>query len=107
MNPSKLTGADFIRATPGKAKDVVAKARQAGLKLSVAYVYSVRTMDKRRLASLRPVTPRFAWPRDPRSGRRTEDLLRAVAAEIGLARSLEVLEAQRQLLARALGVMSA
>jgi len=107
MNQEKLTGAAFIRRTPGKAKDVVAKAKRVGLKLTEAYVYAVRTMDRRRVASLRPVTPRRTAPHHARSVPGAEDLLRAIAAEIGLSRSIELLEAQRKLLPRALRGVSA
>ena len=91
--PAKSKSA-FIRSLPSStpARDVVKQAKASGIKLNVGYVYNVRGAAKkakrtsRNGASVaRPITT-------PSSA---ENLLKAVAAEIGLGRAIEVLEGER------------
>ena len=41
---------EFIRATPGSAKEVVAAAKAKGIKLTEAFVYAVRSAAKKKSA---------------------------------------------------------
>ncbi len=107
-SPKKATvmsKAAFVRGlsatTP--AKEVVSKAKERGMTLTESYVYNVRGAAKaakrKRTGSLRsalvarPVTG--AAPRSLSGGLSTEDILRAVGAELGLTRAIEVLHAER------------
>jgi hypothetical protein len=84
--PSK---SDFIRSQPTSvsAAEVVKKGKAQGIKFSPQLVYNVRRGSKKRTAP--PVT------RSMTTSSKAEDLLRAVAAEIGLGRAVELLEADR------------
>jgi hypothetical protein len=120
--PSK---SDFIREQPAtlSAAEVVAKAKAAGIKLDSFLVYKVRSRAgakaKKKVAakktstspavavSKKPVKRRTGFVGAPKASRSTapavlsatmssaEDLLRAVAAELGLGRAVEILEGER------------
>jgi hypothetical protein len=103
---SVTSKAAFVRslaaATP--AKEVVAKAKERGMVLTESYVYNVRgaakVAQRKRTGSLRSaVVPRpavvAAGTESGKIGHATEDLLRAVGAELGLTRAIEVLQAER------------
>jgi hypothetical protein len=104
MNNKKapeMSKAAFVRslAASTPAKEVVAKGKERGMTLTESYVYNVRGAAKaarrKRAGSLRSaVAPR---PVASAGGNRrsTEDLLRAVGADIGLTRALEILQAER------------
>jgi 1,4-alpha-glucan branching enzyme len=122
-----LSKSDWIRAQPASlaAAEVVAKAKAAGMKIEPVLVYKVRTRVKESAskkagppkvvagtATAKPptappakvATTQMAKPvtdSDPRTS--IEDLLRAVASEIGLARALAVLHEQRAQVLRVLG----
>ena len=86
------------------AKEVVAKAKAEGIKLTEGYVYNVRTYDKK--AGKQGAGARTAAApvvRSIASGSSTESLLRAVAAEIGLGRAIEMLEVERSRVRAAIG----
>lgn len=89
---------DFVRALPENmpATEVVARAKEAGLTLSAAYVHSIRTIARRGRPT-RLTTDVI--------GRRVKiaDLLLALAAEVGLSRAIAVLEADRAKVAQLLG----
>ncbi len=99
---TKTTKAGFVRAHPKLSpKEIVAKARVEGIKFDVGYVYNVRGLDKtagknerlqERLATARKAAP---VPRPIASSQRAEILLKAVAAELGLARAMEILAGER------------
>jgi hypothetical protein len=108
----KQSKSDFIRSQPAtlSATEVVAKAKAAGIKFSPQLVYNVRNGSKakrgsaKRTAKAKPTTtskrstaPRQAppVPRPITSTRSAEDLLKAVAAEIGLGRAIEQLQGER------------
>jgi hypothetical protein len=105
IKKSVMSKAAFVRslaaATP--AKDVVAKAKERGMTLTESYVYNVRGAAKaarrKRTGSLRSaVVARSAAPtatEGSKGGLSTEDLLRAVGAELGLTRAIELLQAER------------
>jgi hypothetical protein len=96
----------FIRDLPANlpAKEVVERAKAAGLKMSVAYVYSIRTAAKANArksgGSAPPAAPRgrvaIAVNGHASGGGKVEDLLRAVAAEIGLSRAIGLLQSEQQ-----------
>jgi hypothetical protein len=110
--------ADFVRAHSGLApKDVVAKAKAAGLKFDVRYVYRVRAYDKTggkkkptkatapakrpSAPNVKPTTnratPRMAppVPRPITTALSAENLLKALGAELGLGRAIEILAGER------------
>ena len=105
----KTSKAAFVRSFPSStpAKEVVAKAKAAGISLSDAYVYNVRATTKtKKTGSTGARGPR----RGPApttvhvgGGRGAEELLRAVAAELGLARAIGVLQAEHSRVRRLLG----
>lgn len=94
---------DFVRARAHLSpKEIVEDAKAAGIKLDVTYVYGVRGYDKKAGrkeigTAARRSTARTALPvaRPITSSSKAEDLLRAVAAEVGLGRAIELLEAER------------
>jgi hypothetical protein len=100
---SKVTKADFVRAHANLSpQEIVKKGNAEGVKLGISYVYNVRGSDKKagrkemRTAARRS-TARKALPvaRPITTSTKAEDLLRAVAAEVGLGRAIELLEAER------------
>jgi hypothetical protein len=125
---SPISKGDWIRAQPASltAAELVAKAKEAGIKLSSALVYKVHGRAKAakpieakvaaKPAAVTPKPPAVVAPVAPKletaptpaapaatAGRTTaEDLLKAVASEIGLRRAIGLLEEQR---ARVLSVI--
>ncbi|HEX7666488.1 MAG TPA: hypothetical protein VF407_18305 [Polyangiaceae bacterium] len=106
----KLSKAAFVRSidagTP--AKEVVAKAKAEGMVLSEAYVYNVRATSKSKKGGGRGRPGRPATKTGPsarvshgRGG--AEELLRAVAAELGLAHAISILEAEHSRVRRLIG----
>jgi hypothetical protein len=114
-----MSKADFVRANSSlSVKDLVGKALFDGIDLTENYVYKVRGYDKKaaakrkaiakKLAVKRTITPVVAKPAaetapaitNPAATTRTtdaqvEDLLRAIAAELGLGRAVEILAGER------------
>jgi hypothetical protein len=107
--PAKLlkSKADFVRAYSSLSpKEIVEKGKAEGVKFDARYVYRVRAMDKaarkRKRAAAKTLT---STPKDvngtgasvmsaaPSSS--AEDLLRAVAAELGLGKAVEILAGER------------
>jgi hypothetical protein len=91
-----LKKSDFVRTLPAAtpAKDVVAKAKAAGVKLDLQYVYKIRSRSKPargRRAAAPAAAPRLAAVTDSSA----ESLLRALGAEIGLGRAVDLLQAER------------
>jgi hypothetical protein len=97
----RMSKAAFVRglAVTTPAKAVVAKAKARGIKLTESYVYNVRgaakTARRARTGSLRSALVPRSFAAAARPGLATEDLLRAVGAELGLTRAIEVLQAER------------
>jgi hypothetical protein len=111
--------ADFVRANRSlSANDIAAKAKADGITLDANYVYKVRGADKaaakqkrvaKKAASTPVVTKTSATSkktpvskpmasngtRPSGSASSVEDLLKAVAAEIGLGRAMEILQGER------------
>jgi hypothetical protein len=100
--------ADFVRRLPSNtpAKEVVAQAKAAGISITENHVYGVRAADKRakrkaaaKVDTSRPATAAASMVNGsssaPKVSARAEALLKAVAAEIGLGRAIELLQSER------------
>ena len=90
MTKKDASKAEFVRGLPQNmpAKQVVEKAKEAGLKLTTAYVYVIRsqarTGGKKSSASA------------PKASKDAESKLIAAASEIGLSRSIELLTREKE-----------
>ncbi len=110
--PKTTSKADFVRQRAHLSpKEIVADAKAAGLKLDAPYVYKVRGYDKataskkaraskksasKPAAVTKPSTSKTTTSNGThRAGTTVEDLLRAVAAELGLGRAIEILQGER------------
>jgi hypothetical protein len=87
---------DFVRNLPQDmpAKEVVAKAKADGIKLSIAQVYNIRSTSKRRGKVAKVSRPAGATASVARATTDTSDSegrLRKLIAEVGLARARQVL----------------
>lgn len=94
--PSK---AAFVRGLPAStpAKEVVKQAKAAGIKIGISYVYNIRGAAKSKRAPAKSpavgaVTSGASWS----IAAHAENLLRAVAAEIGLGSAIEILRGERE-----------
>lgn len=89
--------AAFVRAHANlSAREVVAKAKEQGIKMGEPYVYNVRAYDKSKGRSGRKPgrkPGRVARPAAATSS--AEALLMAVAAEVGLAHAIAILQGER------------
>ncbi len=100
-NGSSMSIADFVRAHADLSpRAIVAKAHAEGMKLNVSYVYAIRKGENKKKAATTGTartSPRAAEsvPRSVPSASKAEDLLKAVAAEVGLGRAIDVLEKER------------
>ena len=106
--PNLPTKSDFVRGVSRSttAKEVVAKAKAAGIKLDIQYVYKLRSRSKsgrRRVAVATQAPVVVAKTKTNGVHSSTEDLLRAVAAELGLGHALEILQRERAQVRAALG----
>jgi len=108
----KQTKADFVRSVDPRfsAKDVVAKAKAAGITLTDTYVYNVRGAAKAAAskAAAKPALPvkapvPHAVAKSGVGAGAVESLLKAVAAEIGLGRAFEILVGERARVQAVLG----
>ena len=122
----KRSKAAFVRAHPNlSAHEVAREAAASGLNFDAEYVYNVRGYDRKMLserqgegkkapsskpavtkpkatvATLMPVASNGFRPSGSASS--LEDLLRAAAAELGLARAVEILEGERARVRKVLG----
>ncbi len=74
------------------AKEIVEKAKAAGVKLTTAYVYVLRSQSRKKPGGK-------AVHKQSRTSRvgnhKAEDLLRAVAAELGLANAMSILQSEQ------------
>jgi hypothetical protein len=103
--------AGWVRARPHLSpKEIVEQAAARGIKFGVHYVYNVRRHDTasgagKKGREARAIVDRkgAAVPRPITSASRAESLLKAVAAEIGLGRALEILEGERARVRAAIG----
>ncbi len=103
-SPAK-SKADFIRSLPKtmSAKEVVATGKAQGFKFDATYVYWARGSASKK--STRATTARKApaVSRPITTSTKAETLLRAVAAEIGLGRAMEILSAERAMVRAVVG----
>lgn len=102
--PHGQSKAAFVRSLPPTtpAKEVVAKAKAVGIELDAGYVYNIRSTSKSsakkksakaKAAASYPTNGGSAKATRDTSG--TESLLKAVGAEVGLGRAIQILEAER------------
>ena len=89
MTKKDASKAEFVRGLPQNmpAKQVVEKAKEAGLKLTTAYVYVIRSQARNGGKSASAA---------PRPSKDAEAKLIAAASEIGLSRSIEVLTREKE-----------
>ncbi|HEY2368264.1 MAG TPA: hypothetical protein VGH87_17820 [Polyangiaceae bacterium] len=96
MTKKDASKAEFVRGLPENmpAKNVVEKAKEAGLKLTPAYVYVIRSQARTggKKSSSPDDAPRVAGPR----GSGMEAKLIATASEIGLTRSIDLLTREKE-----------
>jgi len=108
--------AEFVRTLPSStpAKEVVAKAKAAGVSLTENHVYSVRSVDKRakKKGAAKGNAPKPAViaaavvigsASAPKVSTTAEMLLKAVGAEIGLGNAIAVLQSERARVRELLG----
>jgi hypothetical protein len=90
MTKKDASKAEFVRGLPQTmpAKQVVEKAKEAGLKLTTAYVYVIRSQA--RTGGKKSATA------SPRPSKDAEAKLIAAASEIGLSRSIDVLTREKE-----------
>lgn len=95
--------AAFVRAHASlSAQEVVATAKTQGVKLNTSYVYNVRGADRaarKKRASTKKATiatPAFTNGARPSGHSNAEALLKALGAELGLSRAMEVLSEERE-----------
>jgi len=95
MPKKDASKADFVRGLPAAmpAKEVVDKAKEAGLKLTTAYVYVIRSQAR---------TSGKKKPAEPRVSKDAEARLIAAASELGLTRSIEILSREKARVVRLL-----
>jgi len=100
------TKSDFVRRFPlnTPARQVVESAKAAGIKLDATYVYKVQSRSKpvARPRDL-PVKAVALGPAMRTRGSSVDELLRAVAAELGLGRAVELLQSERARVKAVLG----
>jgi hypothetical protein len=91
MTKKDASKAEFVRGLPPNmpAKQVIEKAKEAGLKLTTAYVYVIRSQA-------RTGAKKSAASGAPRVSKDAEAKLIAAASEIGLTRSIEVLTREKE-----------
>jgi hypothetical protein len=99
----------FIRNLPSStpAKEVVKQAKALGMRLTESYVYNVRGAAKKaakaKRADAKSPTVRVANGGGSRVSASAENLLKAVAAEIGLGPAIEILVGERARVAVVIG----
>jgi hypothetical protein len=99
---SNVSKADFVRSLANfSPKEIVEKGKAQGVKFDVSYVYNIRGYDKsmahkkKGAAVPRAARKAPAVPRPLNTPSSAEDLLRAVAVEVGLGRAIELLQGER------------
>jgi len=102
-SPAAVSKADFVRARSHlSAEEIVEDAKAAGIKLGASYIHDVRGYDtakakKKRAAkkASKLAVTHGTQPSITATSSTAEDLLRAVAAEVGLGRAIELLWGER------------
>jgi hypothetical protein len=100
MPKKDASKAEFVRSLGETmpAKQVVEKAKEAGLKLSTAYVYVIRSQARTGPKK----SSENSSPRAPRASKDAEARLIAAASEIGLTRSIQLLTQEKERVMRLL-----
>ena len=90
MTKKDASKAEFVRGLPQNmpAKQVVEKAKEAGLKLTTAYVYVIRSQAR--------TGGKKSSAAAPKPSKDAESKLIAAASEIGLSRSIELLTREKE-----------
>ena len=103
----KLTKAAFVRSLPRSlsAKDVISRGKAAGMSLSAAHVYAIRSGSKKSKAKKHGATNGGRATSHVRGAGNhgAEDLLRAVASELGLSNAMAILQAEHSKVQRLMG----
>ena len=108
--------AEFVRRLPlsTPAKEVIAQAKAAGISISETHIYGIRSAAKAartKIALARKSTAPTPHPAPtanasspaPKANGKAEDLLRAVAAELGLGTAIALLQDERARVRAAIG----
>lgn len=94
--PSK---AAFVRQLPNlSAKEVIERARAEGIKLDVGYVYNLRSSGKAAQRRKKPAAKKMPSKyvgASASASTNEEQVLKMVAADVGLGRAIEILLAER------------
>ena len=108
--PKKQTKTAYVLSLPRtlSAKEVVAKGKAAGISLSDAHVYAIRSAKKRKAGGKATKTSHqkrtaHATPKKNHGGHKAESLLKAVASELGLSNAMAILEAEHKMVQRLMG----
>jgi hypothetical protein len=104
--PPTTSKAAFVRAHANLSpKEIVEKAKAENIRLDVGYVYNVRSSNRanQRTARRAPERRDALAPEPVGATSRVEALLKAVAAEVGLGRAIELLQAERAKISAAIG----
>jgi len=108
--PAKQSKAAFVRSNRSLSpQEIVAKAKAAGIKLDVGYVYNVRGADRaarkktRAAAKVMTSTPAVTNGARPSAHSNAETLLKAIGAELGLGKAIEILAGERARVRTVLG----
>ena len=102
--PQTKTAFVLSHPTTMAAKEVVAKGKAAGVALTDAFVYAIRSNAKRK--SRKGAASAASNRRPPQhtvGSHTTEELLKAAAAELGLTRAMGILQAEHDKVHRLLG----
>jgi len=100
-NGAVTSKAAFVRSLSSLSpKEIIVKAKTAGLKLDIGYVYNIRgagktAAKKKRAAAKSPAVRTVTNGGGSSVSARAQNLLKAVASEIGLAPAIAILEGER------------
>jgi hypothetical protein len=105
---SPMTKSAFVRSLPSlPAKEVVEQAKAAGITLKPKQVYNIRAAAKgksaKKTTAKNGASHAVSGLSSRKSPARIAELLLAVAAEMGLARAIELLEGERRKVQSILG----
>jgi hypothetical protein len=95
------SAASFVRGLPAStpAKQVVSLAKAAGIQLGISYVYNIRGAAKLAAKKKRAAAKNTAVTVASGGGAKVpvsaEDLLKALGAELGLGKAIEILSGER------------
>ena len=101
---STKSKAAFVRSLPRtmSAKEVIAKAKAAGLKLSPAYIYVIRSKTSGPAKGPKAAGGGKPGPK-PKNGKGLESQFIGLALDIGFGRALELLNSTKAAVQRTIG----